>query len=88
LPTRLVKRIHRLINADAVLSRRSRQGEPIPAVEMIDFHYFKAAVLAAVARELNTPEADEIVAAARRDVAELERAGLDVAYSISTPESE
>ncbi len=60
-----------------ITARRGR-GEEVAAEELLDYQRAKVELLAAVAERDPSPEADETLADARAQLAEMERAGLPI----------
>ena len=59
--------------ANDITARRGR-GEEVPGDELLDYQRAKVELLAAIAERDPSPEADETLAAARAQLAEMERA--------------
>jgi hypothetical protein len=59
--------------ANDITARRGR-GEEIPPGELLDYQRAKVALLAAIAERDPSPKADETLAAARDQLAAMERA--------------
>jgi hypothetical protein len=79
-----VLEVARIARWSSDITARRGRGEEIPAGELLDYQRAKVALLATLAERDPSPNADEVLAEARAQLADMESAGLPIREASTT----